>query len=856
MAVSGKIYLKDNSGNINEFTVPVTDTNAVHKSGNENIADTKTFTGTIVTANNASLRRNDSTGFLQLGFTTVLNGGRLNLFGKDYTADPGSFALMTGDGTNAKTLKGTTAGVLSWDGSITATGFTGPLTGNATSATKATQDSDGNAINTTYLKLSGGTMTGNVAWNKTATIGGESKAHNAGLSLNANSLDFGVYDWTNSKWAWKITQAGVASFYGNADTATKATQDGNGAVIANTYLKLTGGTLTGPLNIFTDQAYAVGTANALVGVRYKNAAGDVNYAGNVLDVIGTDGTDGYNIPISFGSSSGTTHIGAGESRRGFLGARALYNNESLYLTADGSVNIYTNCANDNATYAGPVSFSGTASATGGRINVTGLDKINANNIELNGASNNGGYIDFHFNNSTADYTSRIIESTSGYLSLNQSPATSDNTTKIATTAYVKSNLASYLPLSGGTMTNKISFANNVNPLIECTWTDVDVTATSRTSAANKMLATILDKNGIRFAAIECTQNTDGSRDMHYTMRNRGNSGWINDFSLKEDNAGNASVVLGHAAYAPTPGSSDNSTRIATTAFVRAATGNFACNAATATTATRAANLNRFVGIQGNTLTKGTYTSSGTSYNGELIFTDSTNNTNSVNRMAAIQSYVGTELNIMEMSVYQNTNNTNNAREFRLIHHKTDGFYSTIQANFLPRSNNTFTLGRDGLRWKQLFANTATISTSDERLKDEITSISDDVLDAWNDISWKNFKFKDAILEKGNDARKHTGIIAQDIDRIFKKHNINASKYGFFCYDSWDARQDEQDNDGKVILEGREAGDIYSVRYEEALCLEAAYQRRRAERAEARISELETKVNLLKEQMISILEKLS
>lgn len=37
---------------------------------------------------------------------------------------------------------------------------TGSLAGNASSATKATQDSDGNQINSTYLKLSGGTMTG------------------------------------------------------------------------------------------------------------------------------------------------------------------------------------------------------------------------------------------------------------------------------------------------------------------------------------------------------------------------------------------------------------------------------------------------------------------------------------------------------------------------------------------------------------------------------------------------------------------------------------------------------------------------------------------------------------------------
>lgn len=38
--------------------------------------------------------------------------------------------------------------------------FVGNLEGNASSATKATQDSDGSQINTTYLKKSGGTMTG------------------------------------------------------------------------------------------------------------------------------------------------------------------------------------------------------------------------------------------------------------------------------------------------------------------------------------------------------------------------------------------------------------------------------------------------------------------------------------------------------------------------------------------------------------------------------------------------------------------------------------------------------------------------------------------------------------------------
>jgi len=49
----------------------------------------------------------------------------------------------------------------------------GTLKGNADSATKATQDSDGNTIKSTYLKLSGGTMTGtiNMNNNKISNIG-------------------------------------------------------------------------------------------------------------------------------------------------------------------------------------------------------------------------------------------------------------------------------------------------------------------------------------------------------------------------------------------------------------------------------------------------------------------------------------------------------------------------------------------------------------------------------------------------------------------------------------------------------------------------------------------------------------
>lgn len=66
--------------------------------------------------------------------------------------------------------------------------------------------------------------------------------------------------------------------------------------------------------------------------------------------------------------------------------------------------------------------------------------ISVPSIELTSGSNanNGGYIDFHFNEESVDYTARIVESTRGYLSINQNPPDGDTSTKIATTSFVRS----------------------------------------------------------------------------------------------------------------------------------------------------------------------------------------------------------------------------------------------------------------------------------------------------------------------------------------------------------------------------------------------------------------------------------
>ena len=71
-------------------------------------------------------------------------------------------------------------------------------------------------------------------------------------------------------------------------------------------------------------------------------------------------------------------------------------------------------------------------------------KVPAIEVEPKVGSSHCGYIDFHYSGSEVDYTARLIEDVRGYLSLNQSPPVSDSSTKIATTAWVNSKIASNL----------------------------------------------------------------------------------------------------------------------------------------------------------------------------------------------------------------------------------------------------------------------------------------------------------------------------------------------------------------------------------------------------------------------------
>ena len=141
--------------------------------------------------------------------------------------------------------------------------------------------------------------------------------------------------------------------------------------------------------------------------------------------------------------------------------------------------------------------------------------------------------------------------------------------------------------------------------------------------------------------------------------------------------------------------------------------------------------------------------------------------------------------------------------------------------------------------------TACQITSDQRLKQQITEIDDKLLDAWEDVEPSQFKYNDAVNEKGKDkARLHTGYVVQQIDSACKSHGVDVSTYGLYCHEEYPQETEEvevEQKDGTKTKETkviREASEHYSLRYTEVYAVECMYLIRCIARLTARIEELE------------------
>ena len=129
--------------------------------------------------------------------------------------------------------------------------------------------------------------------------------------------------------------------------------------------------------------------------------------------------------------------------------------------------------------------------------------------------------------------------------------------------------------------------------------------------------------------------------------------------------------------------------------------------------------------------------------------------------------------------------------------------------FYPNVDNGLDLGLSARRWNDVWAANGTIQTSDANEKQDIETLSEAetrVAVACKGLLRK-FRWKDAVAKKGDEARIHFDIIAQDLQDAFAAEGLDAGRYAMFISSTWweaervvQAVEEVLDDEGNVTTE--------------------------------------------------------
>ena len=142
-------------------------------------------------------------------------------------------------------------------------------------------------------------------------------------------------------------------------------------------------------------------------------------------------------------------------------------------------------------------------------------------------------------------------------------------------------------------------------------------------------------------------------------------------------------------------------------------------------------------------------------------------------------------------------------------------------------DNAIDLGWSSGRFDDIFATNGTIQTSDENEKQQIASLTSAEITAAKAISklFKTFKWNDSVSENGDNARTHTGVIAQQVETAMTDAGLDAGDYAFFISDTW-----TNDDGNSQTRKG--------IRYPELLSFIGAATEQRLADIETRLTALE------------------
>jgi hypothetical protein len=117
---------------------------------------------------------------------------------------------------------------------------------------------------------------------------------------------------------------------------------------------------------------------------------------------------------------------------------------------------------------------------------------------------------------------------------------------------------------------------------------------------------------------------------------------------------------------------------------------------------------------------------------------------------------------------------------------TAGGVLTVGGGIGPSTDNVSSCGNSSRRWSVIYAGSAIINTSDANSKQDISELDDAEKRVAISIKSliKKYRFKDAVAKKGDAARIHVGVVAQEIQAAFAAEGLDAHRYAMFCSDTW------------------------------------------------------------------------
>jgi hypothetical protein len=192
---------------------------------------------------------------------------------------------------------------------------------------------------------------------------------------------------------------------------------------------------------------------------------------------------------------------------------------------------------------------------------------------------------------------------------------------------------------------------------------------------------------------------------------------------------------------------------------------------------------------------------------QILFGDNDSNVRYIDMKSSIGATSGFDSRILS-SGGSNTDGTAN-----LIFQAGEHVFNQM---IRPLNDNLYSLGEGSKRWSVVYAATGTINTSDQNEKQQIRNISDTEKSVATKLKSliRAYKWNDAVEKKGENARIHFGVIAQEVKKAFESEGLDANKYGIFCYDEWDSKEEIKDENGEMLVPGINSGSRYGVRYDE------------------------------------------